>query len=291
MDRGIPTEDALEQMRLQGASYLVGTPRGRLSRLEGQLLSQSWKQVQSHIEVKLARDGEDLYVLTRSRGRRDKEQSMRKRKLKILWKRLIHIQSMKNLTRDGLMLKLGAAKQDAGHAWRLIDIVLPNDNQNGTPQTFRFSLNKNKLRRTRRGEGVYLLRTNLTTGAPEELWKQYITLTEVEQAFKEIKQDLHVRPVYHQKDKRIEAHIFVSFLSYCLQVTLKQQAKSFAPGLTPRAIIEKFKSIQMIDVHIPTTDGQNLILSRYTQPDKEVLLLLQHLNLILPEQPPPRLTL
>lgn len=289
MDRGIPTEAALEQMRTEGASYLVGTPRGRLSKLEGQLLSQPWKQVQDQIEVKLARDGEDLYVLTRSGGRRDKEQAMRRRKLKRLWTRLQQIQAMKELKRDNLLLKLGAAKQDAGKAWELVDIHLPEPREPVTSSTFTYKLSRDKLRRARRGEGTYLLRTNLSAGAPEELWKQYIVLTEIEQAFKELKNDLNIRPVYHQKDVRIEAHIFVSFLSYCLQATLKHRAKAKAPGLTPRAILEKFKAMQMIDVHLPTTDNRELILPRYTQPEKDLQLLLHQLNLVLPMQPPPRI--
>lgn len=289
MDRGIPTEDGLSQMRAAGAFYLVGTPRGRLSQLESQLLAQPWKQVQGQIEVKLARAGQDLYVLTRSGGRRDKERAMRRRKLKKLWKRLGQIQGMKNLSRDDLLLKLGAAKQDAGKAWDLVAIRRPAAHQAVTPETFTFRLDRDKLRRARRSEGAYLLRTNLTASHPEELWTQYIVLTEIEQAFKELKNDLDIRPVYHQKDRRIEAHVFVSFLSYCLQVTLKQRAKAKAPGLTPRAILEKFKAIQMIDVHLPTTDGRNLVLPRYTQPEKEIALLLYQLDLDLPDQPPPRL--
>jgi len=289
MDRGIPTEDALEQMRAEKASYLVGTPRGRLSKLENQLFAEPWKKVQDQIEVKLARDGDDLYVLTRSGGRCDKERSMRRRKLKKLWNRLHEIRGMKKLKRDELLLKLGAAKRDAGQAWRLVDICIPEPRQVVTPASFHFSLNRKKLRKVRRGEGTYLLRTNLTSGDPEELWRQYIVLTEVEQVFKELKNDLAIRPVYHQTDERIEAHIFVSFLSYCLQVTLKQKAKIKAPGLTPRAILEKFKAMQMIDVYLPTTDGRNLILPRYTQPEKDQQLLLHQLNLHLPEQPPPRI--
>ena len=289
MDRGIPTEDSLTQMRAQGASYLVGTPRGRLTRLEDQLVAQPWKQVQSQIEVKLARDGEDLYVLTRSGGRRDKEQAMRRRKLKKLWKRLQELQAMKTQKRDALLLKLGAAKQEAGKAWDLVDVVIPKPRQDPTPETFIFRINRQKLRQARRGEGTYLLRTNLAADKPEDLWKQYIVLTEVEQAFKEIKHDLSLRPVYHQKDDRIQAHIFVSFLAYCLQVTLKQRAKLKAPGLTPRAILEKFKTVQMIDVHLPTTDGRQLVLPRYTQPEKEMQLLLSQLDLVLPDQPPPHI--
>jgi transposase len=289
MDRGIPTEAALEQMRHEGASYLVGTPRGRLTKLEDQLFAQPWKHVQEQIEVKLARDGEDLYVLTRSGGRCDKERSMRRRTLKKLWKRLHEIQGMKNQKRDELLLRLGAAREQAGKTWELVEVDLPAPREGVSPETFRFRLNLKKLRKARRSEGTYLLRTNLTAGDPEELWKQYMVLTEVEQAFKELKNDLDIRPVYHQKDERIEAHIFVSFLSYCLQVTLKQRAKVKAPGLTPRAIIEKFKAMQMIDVYLPTTDGRNLILPRYTQPEKDLQLLLHQLNLTLPEQPPPRL--
>ena len=245
--------------------------------------------MQSRIEVKLARNGENLYVLTRSGGRRDKEQAMRRHRLKKLWQRLYQLRAMKNLKRDDLLLKLGAAKNEARNAWDLVDIRLPEPRQSVTLETFTFRLNRQKLRRARQGEGTYLLRTNLTGDRPEELWKQYIVLTEIEQAFKEIKQDLSIRPIYHQKDDRIEAHIFVSFLAYCLQVTLKQRAKAKAPGLTPRAILEKFNAMQMIDVHLPTTDGRNLVLPRYTQPEKDLALLIHQLNLTLPKQPPPRL--
>jgi len=289
MDRGIPTEEALGQMRQEGATYLVGTPRGRVGKLSAQLSGQPWEKVQSRIEVKLAREGKDLYILTRSGGRRDKEQSMRRRKLKRLWHRLHEIRGMKSLKRDDLLLKLGAARKEAGNAWRLVDVRLPEPGQAVSPQTFSFSLNRQRLRRIRQGEGSYLLRTNLTADNPGDLWSKYILLCEIEQAFKEIKHDLGIRPVFHQQDKRIEAHIFVSFLAYCLQVTLKHRARARAPGLTPRAILEKFKAMQMIDVHLPTTDGRNLILPRYTQPEADVKLLLHQLGLTLPEQPPPKL--
>ena len=289
MDRGIPTEEFLEQMREQGANYLVGTPRGRLSKLEGKLFTQPWKKVKEQISVKLAREEEDTYILTCSGGRRNREQSIRHHRLKRLWARLKEIQEIKNQTRDALLLRLGSAKQAAGRVWELVNIQLPKPKEEATPKTFCFTLDLKKLRQTVRREGTYLLRTNLKTSNPEELWKQYIILTEVEQAFNEIKNDLGIRPIYHQKDSRIKAHIFLSFLSYCLQVTLKQKAKIKAPGLTPRSIMEKFKTIQMIDVHLPTTDGHNLVLPRYTQPERDVMLLLDQLGLKLPDQPPPRL--
>jgi streptogramin lyase len=133
------------------------------------------------------------------------------------------------------------------------------------------------------------VRFDLTGEDPATLWKYYIQLVEVEQAFKTLKMDLSLRPIHHQKDERIEAHIFVAFLSYCLQVTLQQRLKTLAPGLTVRSVLEKFASIQLVDVHLPTTDGRELRLPRYTEPDKEHLLLLSRLDLKLPPQPRPEL--
>ena len=139
------------------------------------------------------------------------------------------------------------------------------------------------------GEGRYLLRSNLTAEDPATLWRYYLQLTEVEQAFKELKHDLAIRPIFHQREDRIEAHIFVAFIAYCLHVTLKNLARPCAPGLTPRAILEKFATLQMLDVHLPTTDGRYLILPRHTQPQREHQLLLDQLKLRLPEQPTPRI--
>ena len=130
----------------------------------------------------------------------------------------------------------------------------------------------------------------LAVGEPERLWTFYIQLTEVEQAFKELKHDLAVRPIYHQKESRIEAHVFVAFLAYCLQVTLKAKLRPLAGGITPREVIAKFKTMQMVDVRIPTTDGRELVLSRYTQPEAEHRMLLDQLRLTLPQQPPPKIT-
>ena len=193
-------------------------------------------------------------------------------------------------TRDELLLKLGAAKKAAGRAYGLVDIRLPDSDQPVNVQTFTFALNLKKLRQVRRREGRYLLRSNLCGEDPAKLWEYYIQLVEIEQAFKELKGDLAIRPIYHQRDDRIEAHIFVAFLAYCLQVTLKQRLRALAPGLTPRAALEKFSAMQMVDVHLPTTDGRTLILSRYTEPEKDQQLLLQQLHMQLPEQPPPKIT-
>lgn len=291
MDRGIPTETVLAEMKnsKQPVSYLVGTPKGRLTKFEKSFLEKSWEQVRAEVKVKLLEEDGELYILAKSDGRVNKERSMRKRRLKKLWSRLNDLQSQK-INRDTLLLKLGAAKKEAGRAYALVKINLPKSNEPVTPETFTFSLNKKKLRQVRRREGCYLLRSNLTSGDPAELWNHYIQLTEIEQAFKELKGDLAIRPIYHQTDERIDAHIFVAFISYCLQVTLKNQARQLAPGLTPRSILEKFSTMQMVDVHLPTTDGRYLILPRFTHPDRDLKLLLAQLNLILPKQPPPRIS-
>jgi transposase len=290
MDRGIPTEEVLAQMRAAETPvrYLVGTPKGRLSKLEKRFLAKPWKQVREQVQVKLLEQDEELYVLALSQGRRNKERAMRRRRLKKLCRRLHELQGQK-LTRDELLLKLGAAKKAAGRAYHLVAIQLPDPGQSVSPETFTFALRKDKLRIVRRREGRYLLRSNLTGEDPAALWRYYIQLTEVEQAFKELKGDLAIRPIYHQRDERIEAHIFVAFIAYCLQVTLKYRLKSLAPGLTPRAALEKLAPMQMVDVRVPTTDGRVLILPRVTQPEPDQQLLLSQLKLTLPDQPPPRI--
>ena len=290
MDRGIPTEETLEQMRTAQppVHYLVGTPKGRLSKFERQFLKLPWQAVRPSVDVKLLAHDKEFYILARSHPRTLKERAMRRRRLKTLWRRLHELQQQ-TLTRDALLLKLGAAKKEAGRAYHLVEIQLPDPNQPVTPETFTFSLRRDKLRTVRRREGRYLLRSNLPNEDPATLWQYYIRLTEIEQAFKELKHDLAIRPIYHQTDKRIEAHIFIAFIAYCLHVTLKQRTRSCAPGLTPRAVLEKFATMQMVDVHLPTTDGRQLVLPRYTQPDSDHQLLFQQLKLNLPAQPPPRI--
>jgi transposase len=286
MDRGIPTEEVLAEMRQADPpiSYLVGTPKGRLSKLEQALLGRPWQAVREGVEVKLLPQDQELYVLAQSRARVHKERAMRRRKLKWLWARLKQISAM-SLDREELLMKLGAARAKARAAWRLIDIEVA-----AKGSTFTFALNRNKLRQVRRREGRYLLRTNLCGRDPAQLWQFYIQLVEVEAAFKNLKDDLQLRPIYHQLEGRIEAHIFVAFLAYCLHVTLRARLRPLAPGLTARAVLETLGGVQMLDVHFPTTDGRTLILSRCTELDAEQKLLVKRLNLNLPPQPPPRIT-
>jgi transposase len=286
MDRGIPTEATLEQMRHADppVHYLVGTPKGRLSKLEKDLLHKPWQDARPGVQVKLLPQDGELYVFAQSADRIAKERAMRKRQLKRLWARLKQLSGM-TLTHQELLMKLGAARSQYPSGWRLVEVQVHDQNP-----TFTYRLKRDKLRQVRRREGRYLLRTNLTGSDPAELWRYYIQLTQVEEAFRNLKGDLSIRPIHHQKEARIEAHIFIAFLSYCLHVTLAQQLRPHAPGLTPRSVLEKFAAVQMIDVEIPTTDGRTILLTRYTEPQPELKLLLERLRLELPAQPPPKIT-
>ncbi len=292
MDRGIPTEKVLSEMRQSTPPvyYLVGTPKGRLTQLEKELLSLPFKEVRPGVEVKLLAQQQELYVLAKSVHRVNKERAMRQRQLRALLKRLKELHEMKFSSTQKLLLKLGAAKGKYPAAWRLFDIVMPELKNPSAKVTFSFRLNRQKLRPVRRREGRYLLRTNLCGKEPAELWQFYIQLVEIEAAFKNLKDDLKLRPIHHQLQERIEAHIFVAFIAYCLHVTLRARLRPLAAGLTPRSVLDKFAAIQMLDVKFPTTDGRTLILSRYTEPEPDHKILLEQLKLILPPQPPPRIT-
>jgi hypothetical protein len=297
MDRGIPTEEVLAEMRAADPPihYLVGTPRARVRQTRSQWEDLPWQQVQGSVEVKLFREGEELMVVAKSGGRQAKENAMRRKRLAaLLWTlRALRRES----SRDRLLLRLGAAKSKAGRAASLVEIQLPaaqkgkaKKTQQVQPGSFKFSLRKAALQEAELYDGHYLLRSNLSDKEPAWLWKLYMLLVEIEAVFKSFKNDLGLRPIYHSTEGRVEAHIFICFLAYCLQVTLRQRLNALAPGLTPRAVIETLAGVQMLDLEMPTSDGRWLVMSRYTQPDKAVELLLARLKLQLPDQPPPRLS-
>ena len=268
--------------------YLVGTPKGRRSALESALLRVPWCAVREGIQTKLpAKDGE-VSILAESLGRVQKERAMRLRKLRRLLTRLreLHKQAPR---RAQLRMALGAAKAQAGRLYSVMKITVPAPRQKTNPDTFHFRLDRAKLKAVRSREGRYLLRRNLKGRDTGALWNRYLQLVQVEEAFKNLKGDLAVRPVFHQKMARIEAHLRGAFLAYTLQVCLRQRCRKVAGGITPRAALEKFSAIQMIDVHLPCTDGRKIILSRYTQPEKDLQILLQQLGMQLPAQPPPRI--
>jgi len=286
MDRGIPTEEVLQEMRASDppVQYLVGTPKGRLNKFEKQLLDKPWHEARPGVQVKLLPQDGELYVLAESADRVSKERAIRRRKLRWLWARLKEIKGMQ-LTREELLMKLGAARSQASAAWRLVVVDVAEKEA-----SFTCKLNRDKLRKARRREGRYLLRSNLTEQDPAKLWSYYLQLVAVEEAFKNLKGDLALRPIHHQKEGRIEAHIFIAFLAYCLHATLRCRLHALAPGLTPRSVFDKFAAVQMIDVHIPITDGRELVHERYTEPERDLKLLLEKLKLALPQQPPPKIT-
>jgi transposase len=291
MDRGIPSEEVLAEMRSpeRQTFYLVGTPKSKISQHEQQWLNLPWQKVRESVEVKLYAHDNELYVLAKSEGRQQKEMAMRRRKLVRL---LLKLRAMRHSlpSRDQLLLRIGAAKKEAGRAFGFVKIDLPHKDQEVTRDSFRFRLDKAKLKEAEHRDGYYLLRSNLTAEDPAVLWSRYVQLTQIEAVFRSLKSELGIRPIYHQKEDRSDAHILVAFLAYCLQVTLKNRLMAYAPGLTPASVLDKLGMMQMIDVCIPTCDGRWLILPRYTQPDRDLQLLLHHLHLELPAQPPPRIT-
>jgi transposase len=290
MDRGIPTEALLAEIRntRPDTFYLVGTPRARVNNFEKQWLDLPWQEVRDSVQVKLfAKDGE-TYVLAKSEGRQAKEIAIRRKKLARLLRKL---RAMRRSCpkRDQLLMRVGAAKTEAGRAFGFVKICLPKDGQQVTRETFTFTVDKTKLKDAEFRDGHYLLRTNLAAEDPAVLWQRYMQLTQIEAAFKCLKSDLGIRPIHHQLEHRVEAHILVAFLAYCLTVTLKHRLQMHAPGLTPCAVLEKLGAIQMLDVSFPTTDGRTLTMPRYTEPEPEQAILLHQLKLNLPQQPPPRL--
>jgi hypothetical protein len=289
MDRGIPSEALLAEMRERQVFYLVGRPRSKVAEHAKKWLDQPWHRVRDSVRVKLFGHEGELWVLAESEGRRAKEKAIRRKRLVRLLRKLRRMRR-RLPSRDRLLLRIGAAKKEAGRAFGLVKIQVPEAGQPITRETFQFHLDKAKLQELEQRDGHYLLRSNLTAEDPAVLWERYIQLTQIEAAFRTLKSDLGIRPIYHRRGHRVEAHIFLAFLAYCLHVTLKNQLLIHAPGLTPPAVLEKLATIQMVDVWIPTRDQRWLVLPRYTQPEKEVQILLDQMQRRLPSQPPPRLT-
>jgi transposase len=291
MDRGIPSEEILREMRdpAREIFYLVGTPKGKIQQYEKKWLDLPWQKVRESVEVKLFEQEGELYVLAKSAGRQAKETAMRRKRLARLFRKL---RAMRRSlpSRDQLLMRLGAAKSAAGRAFQFVHLQVPGEDQEVTRETFQFRMDKKKLQAAEWRDGHYLLRSNLTAGDPSVLWARYVQLTQIESVFRSLKSELGIRPIYHQLEHRADAHILIAFLAYCLQITLKQRLLLHAPGLTPTAVLEKLAEIQMIDIWIPTVDQRWLILPRYTQPSSDTKLLIEKLKLELPSQPPPRLT-
>ena len=245
MDRGIPSEAILKEMREpeRQTFYLVGTPKGRIHQHEKKWLELRWQKVRDSVEVKLYQHEGELYVLAKSEGRQKKERAMRRKRLARLLRKL-RVMRRSLPKRDQLLLRIGAAKKEAGRAFGFVKIQLPNAGEAVTRETFSFQVDKAKLKAGEQRDGHYLLRSNLSGEDPAVLWTRYVQLTQIESVFRSLKSELGIRPIYRPLEHRADAHVLIAFLAYCLQVTLKNRLMIHAPGLTPAAVLEKSASAQ-----------------------------------------------
>ena len=300
MDRGIPTEATLKQMREDQVAYLVGTPRATLDKLEKDLIEKPWEQVHEGMKVKLLEQDGELYIQAASDDRRKKENAMRRRKLKKLVRGLNRLKrrvGRMKVKRDSLLERVAVLRKEAGRVSAFVRITKPAAGEAVNRATFTARLDKAAWKKAIERDGCYLLRAHMPweqwpTGMEKQapvLWKWYMQLVRVEEAFKTLKGDLNLRPIHHQLQSRVEAHVLVAFLGYCLSSSLRMKLIKAAPGLTPRAALASLSAIQMLEVQVPTTDGRVLVMPRYTEPEARQQMILESLRLTLPPQPPPRI--
>ena len=271
----------------RGSGHLLVQPwdisTGRPRNTAATQLAKPWQQARPGVRVKLLpRDGE-LYVFADSANRVAKERAMRRRQLKWLWARLKQLSMM------------ALSREDADEARRCPSPcpsrVAPGRHRGSAVRASPLPTTSTAIGCDgRAGARGAISCAPISPKTTPPVWNLYLLLVRVEEAFKNLKGDLAIRPIFHQDQARIEAHIFIAFLAYCLHATLARRLHALAPGLSPRSVIEKFAAMQMIDVHVPTTDGRELRLTRYTEPDAELRLLLDKLKLALPAQSPPKIT-
>jgi len=286
-DRGVVSEENLAALRRRNGQYLVGTPRSKLKQFEAELLSGGWERVREDVEVKRVPmpGGEETYVLCRTTARREKEKAIRSRFSTHLEKAL-----------EGLAQRVATGKlKDRGKIERRLGRIearypsvtdLYQAQVVETPAGLRVEWQMLADRRVwqERREGAYLLRTNLAAESAAELWTKYIQLTEVEAAFRVLKSELSIRPVFHQLEHRVKAHILVAFLGYALWVTLKHLLRRKQSPLTPARVLQLLASVQSADIILPTTDGREIRLRRVTTPSPEQNEVLRTLGIALPER-------
>jgi transposase len=288
-DRGIVSEENLELLRRRGARYLVATPKRKLAAFEQELLKEDWAEVSGRpeIEVKLLARETELYVLSRNRERAERERKIRLQALhglrNDLRKLSKNVRAGRLRKRDLILLRLGRLEERWPNAWPYLKKVELTDAE------LIWRWDRKKLRSAWLQQGAYLLRTNLTREDPEKLWRQYLQLNEVESVFRILKSELNLRPIWHRLQRRVEAHILVAFLGYCLWVCLKQKLKAAAASLTPAQVLHQLKQILMVEVWFDLRQGGKICLPRITQPEAAQALILHHLSWSLPEQPPPKI--
>lgn len=295
MDRGIPSEATLKEMRRTGAQYLVGTPKSMLGKLDRQLADQPWQEVHEAMKVKMTRHEGEFYVLARSDARQLKEKAMRRRRFKT-YARGLHALRRRcreghspRISRDTLLGRLAVLKKEAGRMGAALIVHAPDEGQRPGVKNFRYELDNDAYQQALDRDGSYILRSNAIHEDAKTMWSMYMQLVWIESAFKSMKSDLAIRPIWHSVQPRVEAHVFVAFMGYCLLSALRKHLEPLAPGLSPRAVLEQLASIRMIDVCLPTSDGRWLIMPRHTEPEPEQKMLLEKLKLTLPPQPPPRI--
>jgi transposase len=286
MDRGMVSEENLEFMRQVGRRYLIGTPKQQLRRWQTELSADGWEQIREGLEVKLCPgpDGEETFILCRSAARREKEQAMRERAAARLEAGLQHLQeaaAKRPVPVEKLSERVGRLRERYSRASRLYEVTVTPQQEGGAALSWE--------RRTQwtewadLAEGCYVLRSNVKEWSAEELWRTYIQLTEAEAAFRIQKQDLSLRPVWHQTEERVQAHLLVCFLAYVLWKTLGRLCQGAGLGDCPRRVLEELGQLRLVDVILPTRGGHEIRKRCVTEPDAAQALLLQHLGLNLPK--------
>jgi transposase len=299
-DRGIVSEENLAAIRKRGGQYLVGTPRSQMKQFEGELLKEDWTRVRPEVEVKKVGmpEGEETYILCRTAGRKEKEKAIRSRFSNSMEKALQGLEKTilagRLKDRNKMERRLGKIQARHPQVNDLYDVAL-KDTAEGVRLSWQMKDDRKRWRESR--EGAYLLRTNLQAETAEELWSKYMQLTEAEASFRALKSELSIRPLFHQLEPRVKAHVMVAFLGYALWVTLKHLLKrrpaiipkpsasgvDNAQPLSPMRALALLSTLQSADIVLPTTDGHEIRLRRITEPTAEQKSLLQQLGLSLPE--------
>lgn len=285
-DRGVASEANLQKLRESGAQYVVGTPRSRLKQYEQALLNGAWQEISREVQIQLLGEGNETFVLARSAHRARKEEAMRWRQVRGLMRDLVRLRrSIRHGTiRDEakILMRVGRLSERWPRGWRYVKVSWESGRLS-------WQWDREALRLAALRDGAYLLRTNLTDRTPEALWKMYVQLTEVEAVFRVMKSELGVRPIWHRIGPRVEAHVMVAFLGYCLWVCLKQKLRAAAPSLTPWQLLDQFGRVVQVEVWFKLRAGGAICLPRITQPEPAQAILLHQLGWSLPEQPPPKI--
>jgi transposase len=284
-DRGIVSQENLQWLRERGAHYLVGTPRAQLKGYEKQLLEGSWRKISEQVEVQLVGQEQEVFVLCRSARRKEKEAAMRRRVVLGLMRALVKVRRQLRRRRikkeSRLQRIIGRLQERYAVIWKYARVEVQG-------LKLSWDWDREQLRGAAQRDGAYLLRAHWTEQDPERLWQSYIQLTEAEAAFRTLKSEVNIRPIWHWLERRVEAHVLVAFLGYCLWVCLKQRLRAVAPSLTPWQALDQLGRISLVEVWFELKDGRQLCLPRITQPELVQAALLEQLGWQLPEQPPPR---